>query len=655
MSKWDPAHKVELGMKNVREGKDSPPSVAFYGGLAAIVADSQSAYLYGKGHERILQGLAKLKQRMFYVGTVCTTRFCASERKVYKSYAGNLIFIITDMEIARAGEVGILQQVQKIKTVTFVVHLFGVIDLLRPLKNLSLDLQAVNVLPWEIDARITNFLFDIELLEHDLRARKLNRLLDSVDSRGKRHVAFEYLSLHEARLKQLTLELSDKQTGAGLMKVSLTQSSTLRASRGRANFESVLEEFNSALDDLADLAHDTHEKINARLMNTDAEERWIRRMEVALDLRVLAFPTGLVGQAALAAAVCAQARLISSASLGLTAGDQIEVLIQEVPPIWWPAVLGGSVAGAGIHDVRLVYEEFPAQGYDVETASRVAFDNQWWPCLPAPRSLARLWDAEENAWWQWRRASPGPPGDDQMDVDKSTATAAAATAATATVDADAELVAIAPTDPLARAAFDALLLLLEWMNSRFDDALPEEDSSSCPDPMPSISELWAQLSRLEVRLQTAATAPYLQYRKLWGGASGTVIMHSVGTEPRFYEGCGDFWHLFKHMACKTSNEAVVEGMGSEWDLCTSPTRHLAFETGVKEAVICYNGPPPYRPEAKPFLHRALNTYFEGGPEKWNFEHEDKRFRGIVWAGGSKVIDRLQKVKLRLPSACYGNS
>jgi hypothetical protein len=69
-------------------------------------------------------------------------------------------------------------------------------------------------------------------------------------------------------------------------------------------------------------------------------------------------------------------------------------------------------------------------------------------------------------------------------------------------------------------------------------------------------------------------------------------------------------------------------------------RHLAFETGVKEAVVCYNGPPPYRPEAKPFLRRALNTYFEGGPEKWNFEQEDKRSRGIVRAGGSKVIDRL---------------
>ena len=644
MSKWDRAHKIELGMKAVREARDSPPSVTFYGALPAIVADSQSGYLYGKGHERLRQGFEKMKKRMYSIGTVCTTRFCASERKVFKSYAGNLVSIILDMETERASEVGIAQQVLKIKSVTFVVHLFGVIDLLRPLKNLSLELQAVNVLPWEQDILITVFLSDIELLEHDLRARKLDRLLDTVDSRGKRHVAFEYLARHEVRLKQLVLELDDHQTGKGLLKVKLADSSSLRASRGRGNFASPVEEFNSALDDLADLAHDIHQKINQRLMNTDAEERWVRRMELALDLRVMAFPMSSEGQAALNDSICAQARLVSAGSLGLAVGDRIEVLIQQEPVIWWPAVLGGAVAGAGIHGIRLVYEAFPVQGYDAETPSRVAFENQWWPCLPRPRSPARLWDAEESAWWQWRHAALPPPA----------AAAAAAAAAASTADADAELAAVAPASPLPRAAFDSLLLLLEWMNSRFDDALPNSSvASSSPDPMPLIGELWAQRCKLERRLQIATAAPHEQYRKLWEGKSGTVIMKLVGTEPRFYQGCGDFWYLFQHMACKTSNEAVVEGMGSEWDMCTSATRHLAFETGTKEAVVCYNGPPPHRPEAKPFLRRALNTYFEGGPEKWNFEHEDKRFRGIVWAGGSKVIDRLSKVKPRLPSASYG--
>ena len=646
MSKWDRAHKIELGMKDVREGKNSPPSVTFYSQIIVTVADSQTGYLYGKGHERILQGFAKLKLRMGSVGSVCTTRFCHSERKVLKGYACNLVMIINDMETVRKNETGMAQTVLKIKSITFVVHLFGVIDLLRPLKNLSLAMQAVNVLPWEQDALVTIFLSDIELLECDLRARKLDRQLTTVDSKGSHHIAFEYLACHERRLKQNILELDDKQTGEGKMRVTLADSSVRRASRGaRQPFASSLEEFNAALDDVADLAHDIHEKINVRLMNTDAEERWVRRMEVALDLRVMAYPTGDLGRTALATAIAASLRLTSIASVGLTSGTRIEVCVQEEPPVWWPAVVGGAGGGAGIHGVRLVYAAFPAQGYNEETPSRVAFENVWWPCLPAPRTPARLWDAEENAWWPWRYdplPPPPAPTDEPMDVDETSDAAAAA---------DAALANAAPTDPLPRAAFDALLLLLEWMNSRFDDASATAPTL-CPDPMPDVLELWRQRLELESRLQVCANdAPY---KKLWEGQPGTAIMKSVGTEARFYKGCGDFWYLFKHMACKTANEAVVEGMGGEWDDCASPKRHLVFETGVKEAVICYNGPPPQRPEAKPFLCRALNTYFEGGPEKWNFEHEDKRFRGIVWAGGSKVIDKQLKVKPRLPSAVYGN-
>lgn len=255
---------------------------------------------------------------MYSVGTVCTTRFCHSERKVLNRYAGNLVFIILDMETVRMGETGITQQVLKIKSVTFVVHLFGVIDLLRPLKNLSLAMQAVralalnqprhnslplngmvclqvNVLPWEQNLLITVFLADLELLESDLRNRKLDRLLDSVDSRGNSHAAFEYLARHKVRLKQLTLELDDKQTGQGLIRVKLTESSARWVTRGRANFTNPLDEFNSALDDLADLTHDMHTKINARLMNTQAEERWVRRMETALDLKVMAYPMSAAG------------------------------------------------------------------------------------------------------------------------------------------------------------------------------------------------------------------------------------------------------------------------------------------------------------------------------------------------------------------------
>ena len=83
--------------------------------------------------------------------------------------------------------------------------------------------------------------------------------------------------------------------------------------------------------------------------------------------------------------------------------------------------------GAGIHGVRLVYAAFPAQGYTEETLSRAAFENVWWPCLPTPRSPARLWDAEENAWWLWRNASL-PASEEPMNVEEEVVSEAHAAA-----------------------------------------------------------------------------------------------------------------------------------------------------------------------------------------------------------------------------------
>ena len=234
-----------------------------------------------------------------------------------------------------------------------------------------------------------------------------------------------------------------------------------------------------------------------------------------------------------------------------------------------------------------------------------------------------------------------------MDVETGTAADTAA--------ADAALANAAPTAPLPPAAFDALLLLLEWMNSRFDDANATDPAPVCPDPMPNILELWRQRLQLESRLQMFAND--VPYKKLWEGQPGTAIMKSVGTEARFYDGCGDFWHLFKHMACKTANEAVVEGMGGEWDDCTSLKRHIAFETGVKEAVISATmarHPSALRRDPSFAEHSILTLRVGLKSGTLSMSHEDKRFRGIVWAGGSKVIDRQLKVKPRLPSAVYGD-
>ena len=119
------------------------------------------------------------------------------------------------------------------------------------------------------------------------------------------------------------------------------------------------------------------------------------------------------------------------------------------------------------------------------------------------------------------------------------------------------------------------------------------------------------------------------------------------------QGCEDFLYIFQHCATKTSCEAVVEGMGSVWDASATDRRHVGFQSGVHDAVIAYSAPEPHLPEADQFITRALNTYFEGGPEKWNFKNEDARFRNVVFSGGSKVIAKLGKMKSRLPAAFYG--
>ena len=53
-------------------------------------------------------------------------------------------------------------------------------------------------------------------------------------------------------------------------------------------------------------------------------------------------------------------------------------------------------------------------------------------------------------------------------------------------------------------------------------------------------------------------------------------------------------------------EAVLEGMGSVWDLAADEKRGSAFVYSQKEAKIAYNGPPAYTPEAKP--RRVLNRF-----------------------------------------------
>jgi hypothetical protein len=539
-------------MNDVR--KSNSTKVKFYIELSGKVADAQLGYLHGKGFERVTVAWQKLKLRAGSIGSVCSTRFCASERKVYKAFFRNLTMFIAD-QIAENADVNNLNN---IRSITFVVHICGTIDLLRPLKDLSLSLQAVNNLPWELDVLITMFISSMEHLEKDLRDKNLSRELSTLDSAGKPHRAFEYLSAHSAKAKQLKLELKGVD-GSVVQQVDLVKSSTRRASRGGGNFHDATEEYDAAIINLADFAHEILDKVNARLANTPREERWIKRMAAALDFRAMAFPMGAVANGLTSAASSVAADIVSITILGLTFGAQIQVLVSEAgdPELWWPAGIGGPAKGAGGHGVIVVYDAWVQQGHINATTSRVCFNSDGQTLL----------DVDEMATWRWRRTvSPPiaplptaptaarPPATVATQAETAAANAVAiadAAAGAALLGADAAATAasaevfkvawqVSQQGITARAEFDALLLLAEWMATRFDAAPPTappaaSSSTPTPRPMPGIVVLWAQRCLLKRRLQEAATAyPYV---RRWCGASGTIIMEDVFTNERFRKVC----------------------------------------------------------------------------------------------------------------------
>ena len=120
-----------------------------------------------------------------------------------------------------------------------------------------------------------------------------------------------------------------------------------------------------------------------------------------------------------------------------------------------------------------------------------------------------------------------------------------------------------------------------------------------------------------------------------------MLMRDVFSQPKFYERCPAYLYLFQHCALKGSPEAVVEGMGGVWDRCAEPGRHLSFEAGVQEAVVCWNAPRPHDEACDAFLDRALSLHFKGA--KPHFTHTS-----ATSVTKSKVVQKIQGVPSRLP-------
>ena len=93
VSRWDGAHCIELGMNTARD------QTRWYSQLAGIISSAQTKYLYGKGFDRVTKACSQLASYLkpAAIGVVCTSRFCHSERKVYKNFFRNVPVFITGM------------------------------------------------------------------------------------------------------------------------------------------------------------------------------------------------------------------------------------------------------------------------------------------------------------------------------------------------------------------------------------------------------------------------------------------------------------------------------------------------------------------------------------------------------------------------------
>ena len=166
-----------------------------------------------------------------------------------------------------------------ISSLVFVIQLAGLVDLLQHIKNLSLILQTVNVLPWELEEQITFACDLLEQLADDLKCGDVSRTLNPTErSNGQRVPAFEFLSAHMAEFKKCTLSLHDPRApdGAPLQTVELQLNAVRRASRvsnplqaimqrpgqsagaspGDETDEAIAADIKSALTDLSKLAVD---------------------------------------------------------------------------------------------------------------------------------------------------------------------------------------------------------------------------------------------------------------------------------------------------------------------------------------------------------------------------------------------------------------
>ena len=83
-------------------------------------------------------------------------------------------------------------------------------------------------------------------------------------------------------------------------------------------------------------------------------------------------------------------------------------------------------------------------------------------------------------------------------------------------------------------------------------------------------------------------------------------------------------------------------------------RHPDLTSSMEEAVVAWNAPQPFHPEAKQFVAKSLSDLF-GSDYSDHFHHTNKQISRVptYFGGAGKVVGKHAGSKPRLPSAFYG--
>jgi hypothetical protein len=174
----DGAHRIELVFKDARGGvrPDGAQGVmsTFYGKVAPQIGEILSTFTYGKAYEKALSIATELGVNFRQPQAYCDTRFVAAEYKVYVNYLENWEVYHTflheqltqlqaeiDRKLARKtvktiskDDTASLKSLTSRMALCVSFHLVGSVIGLRDIfewtRKLSLYMQKVNVLPWEI-------------------------------------------------------------------------------------------------------------------------------------------------------------------------------------------------------------------------------------------------------------------------------------------------------------------------------------------------------------------------------------------------------------------------------------------------------------------------------------------------------------------------